>query len=85
MSESYDKECCRQECDCPEGSSIECEDSGSQSNYETLVSLFKSNDEDTHIEASGLNKEQEEEVSDILKTAVDKLNEVLNGHQDSAN
>lgn len=86
--EAYDKECCKQECDCPEGSSIECEGSSNskEENHEFLVKLFKSDDNAEiavkEIETSDdkLDEAKKQGVADVVQEAMDKINSLLFGN-----
>jgi hypothetical protein len=81
LRESYDKECCKQECDCPEGTAIECEDSSSESNYEVLVKLFKPEEEATVDTEGDLSEDERSEITGIMKEAIDAVTDVLKKHQ----
>jgi hypothetical protein len=84
LRETYDKECCKQECDCPEGSTVECEDSSNESNYDVLVKLFKPGQEgEDVVETTGdeLCSEEKEEITGIMKKAIDEVTKVLKSHQ----
>jgi hypothetical protein len=85
LRETYDKECCKQECDCPEGSTVECEDSSNESNYEVLVKLFKPDEESVQdvIETTGdeLSSNEKEQITGIMKQALDAVTGILKNHQ----
>jgi hypothetical protein len=84
MSESYDKECCKQECECPEGSTIECEDSSTESNYEVLAKLFKDNDDPSSVKIEGgLGEEGKKEVAELLQDTIASLNKIFESHRGS--
>ena len=77
----YDKECCKKNCDCPEGSSLECEESSNskEGNYDVLVKLFKPEDEEAKIEISDdkLPSDLKNRVDNIVKKAVQEIEQVL--------
>jgi hypothetical protein len=81
LSEYYDKECCKEECECPEGSTLECEDSSTESNHEILVRLFKNPDESEKevVETTGpeISESEKEEVSEIVRKANDAIVDIL--------
>lgn len=83
--EAYDKECCKQECDCPEGSSIECEGSSDskEERREYLVNLFKSSDnaelsaKEVETSDDKLSDANKQEVASIVQQALNKINGIL--------
>jgi hypothetical protein len=83
----YDKECCKKNCDCPEGSSLECEESSNskEGNYDVLVKLFKPEDEEAKVEVSDANlpADIKEKVNKIVQGAVKEIEQALEQAQQS--
>lgn len=84
----YDKDCCKEGCNCPEGSSIECEGSSDskEENYDILVKLFKPEESDDlttkDVETSNdnISENDQQEIASIVQQAMDKINGLLFGN-----
>lgn len=83
FKDSYDLECCKEHCDCPEGAQIECEEGEqTESNYDVLVKLFKPHDGELDVQEvessdDGVSDADKEEVAHAVQEAVDKINSIL--------